>query len=185
MPDDPLDAVLIGGREAVDIVVVDYDDTWPARFEEVRDRVTTALGPVALDVRHIGSTSVPGLAAKPIVDVLLTVPDVVDEPAYLPPLEALGLVLRVREPGHRMLRTPARDVHLHVLAPDDPAVTDYLDLRDWLRRSPEDRALYAATKRALAERSWEDMNEYADAKSPVIAQVLGRARAWRARATPG
>ena len=182
MPDDPLDAVLIGGREAVAIVVVDYDGSWPARFEEVRDRVTTALGPVALDVRHIGSTSVPELAAKPIVDVLLTVPDVADEAAYLPALETLGLVLRVREPGHRMLRTPARDVHLHVLAPDDPAVTDYLDLRDWLRRSPEDRARYAATKRALAERSWTDMNEYAEAKSPVIAEVLGRARAWRARA---
>jgi GrpB-like predicted nucleotidyltransferase (UPF0157 family) len=182
MPDDPLDAVLIGGREAVAIVVVDYDATWPARFAEVRDRVATALGPVALDVRHIGSTSVPGLAAKPVVDVLLTVPDVADEPAYLSALEALGLALRVREPGHRMLRTPARDVHLHVLAPDDPAVTDYLDLRDWLRRSPEDRSLYAAAKRALAERSWADMNEYAEAKSPVIAQVLGRARAWRARA---
>ena len=92
--------------------------------------------PVALDVRHIGSTSVPGLAAKPVVDVLLTVPDVADEPSYLPALEALGLVLRVREPGHGMLRTRPGTSHLHVLAPDDPAVTDYLDLRDWLRRSP-------------------------------------------------
>ena len=99
MPDDPLDAVLIGGRESVAIVVVDYDATWPERFEEVRDRVATALGPVALDVRHIGSTSVPGLAAKPIVDVLLTVPDVEDEPTYLPPLEAVGLVLCVASPG--------------------------------------------------------------------------------------
>ena len=147
MPEDPLDAVLIGGRETVAIVVVDYDATWPERFEEVRDRVATALGPVALDVRahrqHLGA----GLAAKPIVDVLLIVPDVADEPAYLPPLEAVGLVLRVREPGHRMLRTPARDAHLHVLAPDDPAVTDYLDLRERLRRSEDDRDLYAATKR--------------------------------------
>ncbi len=85
-------------------------------------------------------------------------------------------MLRVREPGHRMFRSPEKDVHVHVHQPDDPAVTDLLDLRDRLRRSREDRALYAATKRALAGREWPDMDHYADAKSAVIAEILSRAR---------
>ncbi len=131
-------------------------------------------------VEHIGSTSVPGLAAKPIVDMLLTVADVTAEAAYVPALESVGFELRVREPHHRMLRTPARDVHLHVYEPDRAEVRDYLDLRDWLRVDAADRELYAATKRRLAQQSWRDMNDYAEAKSEVIRDVLGRARDWRA-----
>ncbi|MGY1745970.1 GrpB family protein [Blastococcus sp. SYSU D00695] len=177
-----LDRVLIGGREPVDIVVVDHDERWAARFGEVADRIRRALSGRAGGVEHIGSTSVPGLAAKPIVDVLLTVADVEDEAAYLPGLESAGFELRVREPGHRMVRTPAHDVHVHVYEPDRPEVDAYLDLRDWLRVDAPDRALYAATKRALARRRWEDMNDYADAKTDVVLEVLGRARAWRAGA---
>jgi GrpB-like predicted nucleotidyltransferase (UPF0157 family) len=116
------------------------------------------------------------------VDVLLTVADVDDEAAYLPALESAGFPLRVREPGHRMVRTPARDVHVHVhvYEPDRPEVRDYLDLRDWLRVDAQDRELYAATKRRLARQRWADMNDYADAKTDVIAAILARARAWRA-----
>ena len=191
MPDvpdpDPLAAVLIGGREQVPIVVVDPDERWPERYQLVRRRVQAALGAAALRVEHIGSTSVPGLAAKPIIDVLVTVQDVEDEAAFVPPLERAGFVLRVREPGHRMVRTPARDVHVHLYEPDDDEVTAYLDLRDWLRVDADDRALYARTKRRLATRTWTDMNEYADAKTDVITAILGRARAWRASQgrTPG
>lgn len=181
--DEHLDAVLIGGRESASITIVDHDPSWAARFAQVRELVLQALGPVALSVQHIGSTSVPGLAAKPILDVLLTVASVEDEASYVPPLERAGLVLRVREAGHRMLRTPQRDLHLHVYEPDDPAVAAYLDLRDWLRQSAPDRELYAQTKRQLAEREWSDMNHYADAKSDVVREILGRARAWRARGT--
>lgn len=183
--DDYLDSVLIGGRESVSITIVSYDATWPRRFRELRRRVELALAVTALSVEHIGSTSVPGLAAKPIIDMLLTVRSVDDEAAYVDALEQVGFVLRVREPGHRMFRTPERDVHLHVYAPGEQAVVDYLDLRDWLRESESDRALYVATKRDLAEREWSDMNHYADAKSDVIRAVLGRAKAWRsgARAT--
>ncbi len=130
-------------------------------------------------MEHIGSTSVPGLAAKPVIDMLLTVDDVEDESGYVPDLEAAGLVLRVREPHHRMFRTPERDVHLHVYEPDRPEVAAHLDLRDWLRVSPEDRRLYAGTKRRLAQREWTDMNHYADAKSEVVEQILPRAREWR------
>jgi GrpB-like predicted nucleotidyltransferase (UPF0157 family) len=172
-----LDSVLIGGREPVTVRVVEYDEAWPVRFEEVRGRIESALGTRAVGVEHIGSTAVPGLAAKPIVDVLLMVAELEDEPAYLPALEEAGFVLRVREPGHRMFRTPARDVHVHVYEPDEPAVLDYRDLREQLRRSPEDRELYAATKRELAQRDWDDMNHYADAKTEVIQAILGRARA--------
>ncbi|MHB1613149.1 MAG: GrpB family protein [Actinomycetes bacterium] len=138
-----------------------------------------ALGDSALDTERIGSTSVPGLAAKSIVDVVLTVADVDNEAAYVPALTSVGFVLRVREPEHRMLRTPAQDVHLHVYEPDRPEVRDYLDLRAWLRVDTRDRELYAATKRRLARQQWTDMNHYADAKTEVICDVLTRARAWR------
>ena len=177
---DPLDEVLIGGREKVPIVIVDYDEEWPNRYGLVRERVRTALGASALSVEHIGSTSVPGLAAKPIIDVLVTVQDVEDEGAFVQPLEGEGFVLRVRELEHRMFRTPARDVHVHLYEPDHEAVSAYLDLRDWLRVDADDRALYERTKRRLATRAWTDMNEYADAKTDVILAILGRARTWRA-----
>ncbi len=178
--DAHLDSVLIGGREPATITVVDYDSEWPARFAVMAAAVRRALGRRARCVEHIGSTSVPGLPAKPIIDMLLTVDDVADEAAYVPPLESVGFVLRVREPGHRMLRTPQKDVHLHVYEPDRREVRDYLDLRDWLRVHNEDRSLYAATKRRLAQQPWSDMNYYADAKTDVVLQILARARAWRA-----
>ena len=182
-----LDAVLIGGHEPVTIHLSDYDPAWPWRFADVEARIRTALGEVALTVEHIGSTSVPGLAAKPIIDVLLVVADLEDESSYVTRLEDALFVLRVREAGHRMFRTAERDVHVHVYAADAHEIRDYLDLRDWLRADDSDRALYEGVKRDLARRPWSDMNHYADAKSGVIEQLLGRARAWRAapgRAVP-
>lgn len=180
----PLDGVLIGGRERVPIVVVDYDPQWPQRYSLVQARLLAALGRSARRVEHIGSTSVPGLAAKPIIDVLVTIQDVEDEAAFVPLLERAGFVLRVREPEHRMFRTPARDVHIHVYEPNHPAISAYLDLRDWLRVDADDRALYERTKRQLATRTWEDMNDYADAKTEVILAILGRARERRAAEEP-
>ncbi len=93
----------------------------------------------------------PGLVAKPIIDMLLTVVEVSDEAAYVPALESVGFVLRVREPEHQMLRTAARDVHLHINEPDRPEVRDYLDLRGRLRVDVDDRELCAAEKRRLAQ----------------------------------
>ena len=177
-----LDSVLIGGREPFAPVIADYDPAWPVRFAELAARIGAALGDHALAVEHIGSTSVPQLAAKPIVDVLVVVADVEDESSYVRALEGAGLVLRVREARHRMFRTPERDVHVHVYSSGDQAIADYLDLRDWLRVDGPDRALYAGVKRDLAQRRWTDMNHYADAKTDVIQQVLGRAREWRKRA---
>jgi GrpB-like predicted nucleotidyltransferase (UPF0157 family) len=134
-------------------------------------------------VEHIGSTSVPGLAAKPIVDVLLVVEDSGDEASYLPALEGAGYVLRVREPGfeeHRMLRAPAKDVHLHVYSVGSPEIGRYLLLRERLREDEEDRELYARTKRELARRDWPSMQQYAEAKTEVIEGIISRAAAARA-----
>ena len=174
-----LDAVLIGGREPANIVVSDYDVAWPARFQALADRVKGALGDQVRRLEHIGSTSVPGLAAKPIIDMLLIVDDVEDEAAFVPPLVAAGFELRVREPDHRMFRTPQRDMHLHVYAPGRAEERDYLDLRDWLRVSTEDRTRYETVKRHLAQQHWDDMNDYADAKTDVVLDILTRARTWR------
>jgi GrpB-like predicted nucleotidyltransferase (UPF0157 family) len=175
-PDEPVEQeFLIGGNEQRAIVLVDYDPSWPVRFQDELAKLRTALGTESTGIEHIGSTAVPGLAAKPIIDVLVTVADIEDEPRYLPALQRAGYVLRVREPGHRMVRTPGLDVHVHIWPYGDPAVTAYLALRNRLRSSITDRDLYAATKRRLARQDWPTMDHYAEAKSDVIRQILSRA----------
>lgn len=170
-----LDQVLVGGREKRKIVIVDYDPAWPARFELERERVARALGDTALRIEHVGSTAVPGLGAKPIVDVLVVVADPDDESVIVPAMEAVGYMLRVREPGHRMFRTPERDVHVHLWREGDPEVARHLRFRDRLRTSAEDRRAYEQLKRGLAEREWGDMNYYADAKGDLIETILAGA----------
>jgi len=157
---------------------VDYDPSWPALFEKHAERLREALGDVALRIEHIGSTSVPGLAAKPIIDVVVVVQDSSDEASYLPALIAAGYELRVREPGfheHRMLRTPARDTHVHLYSRDCPEVGRCLLFRDRLRSDAADRELYALTKRELSTRDWPSMDAYATAKTGVVEAILGRA----------
>lgn len=170
-----LDTVLIGGREQREVVIADYDPRWPQRFALERERIERALGAVALRIEHIGSTSVPGLAAKPIVDVLVAVDGADAEPAFGPALERAGYELRVREPGHRMYRTPQRDVQVHVWNDDDPEIARYLAFRDRLRESLADRGEYERLKRSLAQREWSDINHYARAKGPLIEAILARA----------
>jgi GrpB-like predicted nucleotidyltransferase (UPF0157 family) len=173
--DAQLDRVLVGGRERRAIVIAEADPGWPHRFEAERERVAEALGDRALRIEHIGSTAVPGLAAKPIVDILVEV-ERLAEAELAPPLERAGYVLRVREDGHLMFRTPALDVHVHVWPSGSPDIPAQLAFRDRLRASPEDRRAYEALKRELATREWSDMNHYAEAKGGLI-------RAIRARAT--
>ena len=127
-----------------------------------------------LAIEHVGSTSVPGLAAKPVVDIDVAVADPEDEAAFVPDLEAAGYVLRVRDPGHRMLRTPEQDVHVHVWPPGDENMARDLRFRDRLRASPEDRAAYEARKRELAGRDWAARQDYADAKGPLIREIAAR-----------
>jgi GrpB-like predicted nucleotidyltransferase (UPF0157 family) len=169
-----LDEILIGGREKRQIVIVEHDPSWAARFELERGRLLRVLGATALRIEHIGSTAVPGLAAKPIVDILVTVDDPDDESVTVPALQSIGYELRVGEPGHRMFRTPGRDVHVHVWRDSDPEVARYLKFRDRLRQSPEDRRAYERLKRELAAREWADANEYADAKGDLIEAILVR-----------
>ena len=171
---------MVGGVEKRELFLVAHDPVWSDLYAGHERRVRSAVGDVAVAVEHIGSTSVPGLAAKPIIDILVTVPDITAEEDYLEPLLAAGYVLRVREPGHRLVRTPERDVHIHILEPDDPAADDYLLLRDQLRNDDDDRELYESTKRDLVAREWSDMNAYADAKTSVIEAIKTRARARRA-----
>jgi GrpB-like predicted nucleotidyltransferase (UPF0157 family) len=166
---------VIGGREHRAIVLVPHDPAWADRFAAEEARIRAALGERAVRVDHVGSTSVPGLVAKPIVDVDVSVADVEDEPAYLPALLAAGYELRVREPGHRLVRTPARDVHVHVCSAGSAWERDHLAFRDRLRASPADRDAYAALKQRLAQQDWPAMDDYADAKGPLIREILARA----------
>lgn len=168
---------LVGGVESLELQLHDYDESWGSSYVEHRRRICDALATVDIEIEHVGSTSVRGLAAKPIIDIVVTVTDITAEEDYLDALLAAGYELRVREPGHRLVRTPARDVHVHLYERGDAAVDDYLLLRDHLRSHAADRALYESTKRALLSRRWDDSNDYADAKSDVIRAVKERARA--------
>lgn len=169
---------LIGGPEHAAIVLNDYDPRWADRFEVERSRIASALAEHALRIEHVGSTSVPDLAAKPIIDILLVVQDAGDEAAYVVALERTGYVLRVREPEfyeHRMFRTPTKDVHVHVFGDGCVEIERMLAFRDRLRAHPADRIVYEDTKRRLAAREWPTVQDYADAKSEVIEGILLRA----------
>ncbi|WP_395746202.1 GrpB family protein [Prosthecobacter sp.] len=170
--------VLIGGIEKRQIVIADYDPRWPAQFERQASLISQALGAKALVVEHVGSTSVPGLAAKPIIDIDVLVADSANEASYLEALLTAGYVLRVREPDwhqHRMLRTPQLDVHLHIFSTGCMEFTRHIAFRDWLRTHADDRLLYESTKRRLAAAQWPDMNAYASAKTEVVEAILTRA----------
>jgi len=170
---------LVGGIEPLELELHDYDERWVGLYLDHRRRILDALAAANVGVEHIGSTSVPGLAAKPIIDIVVTVEDITAEEDYLAALVAAGYKLRTREPGHRLVRTPARDVHVHIYEQGAPAVAEYLLLRDWLRSNAHDRALYESTKRSLLQSRWHDMNAYANAKTDVILAIKARARAAR------
>lgn len=155
------------------------DPAWARQYAEVEARITGALGRTAVVVEHVGSTSVPGLDAKPFLDVLLLVPDPADEAAYVPRLEEAGFLLHVREPGwhqHRFLRAHDPEVQVHVFAVGSEEAERMLAFRDHLRTDEADRALYLEAKRTLATRTWTRVQDYADAKSDVVEAILSRAR---------
>jgi GrpB-like predicted nucleotidyltransferase (UPF0157 family) len=192
--DEDLQRITVGERRPHNarITLVDYDEEWPDLFDEQARCVRAALGERALRVDHVGSTSVPGLCAKPVIDMLLVVPDSADETAYVPPLEASGYVLWIREPEwfeHRLfVRRDAR-IGLHVFSSGSPEVERMLRFRDRLRSNDADRDEYARVKRELARREWRHVQHYADAKSAVIEEILSRADAppdaGRPRQGPG
>jgi GrpB-like predicted nucleotidyltransferase (UPF0157 family) len=166
------------------VTLVDYDPVWPALFEGEAARIRAALGDRVRLLEHAGSTSVPGLSAKPIIDIVLGVADSADESAYVPPMEATGYVLRIREPEwheHRLFRGTNPSANIHVFTEGIAEIDRMLAFRDWLRTHDDERRLYEKTKRELAAREWKYVQHYADAKSEVVEGIIARALAGRAR----
>src|SRR6266571_8622085 len=182
MTEEQLQRVTVGELKPHDapITLVEYDHAWPENFAREANRIKAALGKRALMVEHIGSTAVPGLVAKPIIDILLVVADSADELSYVPALEAAGYVLRIREPDwhqHRFFKGPDTNINLHVFTQGSEEIRSVLLLRDWLRKDQTDRELYAETKRKLASQQWKYVQHYADAKSKVVETIILHARA--------
>ena len=162
------------------VTLVDYDPAWPAMFQREADRICASLGDRAIRIEHMGSTAVPGLIAKPCIDILLVVEDAGDDDAYVPDLEAAGYVLRISEDGdgdpHRVFKGSEINLNLHAWSAGSPEVDRHLDFRDWLRAHPEDRDAYANAKRELAQRHWTYMHDYADAKDQIVQEITTRMR---------
>ncbi len=173
-------AVTIGAPVRLDGVVElkAYDPQWPVQYAIEAERVQAILGSRALRVEHVGSTSVPGLTAKPIIDMLLVVADSSAEADYVPPMQGAGYTLRIREPDwyeHRLFKGPLANINLHVFSAGCREIPRMIDFRDHLRADVEDRELYQRTKQELAARHWHYVQEYADAKTEVIEAIVARA----------
>jgi GrpB-like predicted nucleotidyltransferase (UPF0157 family) len=186
MDEDRLRAITIGELKPLDgrIALAEYDPAWPRQFEREAARIRGALAERALAIEHCGSTSVPGLAAKPLLDILLVVANSGEEASYVPSLEAAGYLLRIRERDwyeHRLLKGPDVDVNVHVFSVGCPEIARMLCFRDWLRRDAADRRRYEQVKRELAALDWKYVQNYADAKNDVVEEILTRALAARGR----
>jgi GrpB-like predicted nucleotidyltransferase (UPF0157 family) len=163
------------------VVLAEPDPAWADWYERAEVRIRAALGDRVVQIEHAGSTSVPGLAAKPVIDIVLVVADSADESKYVPALESAGFQLRHREPSwyeHRFL-VDAPNVQIHVFSVGSPEVERMLLFRDRLRNCPEDRQLYEHTKRELAAGRWDYVQDYADAKSSVVEEIIARASVGR------
>jgi GrpB-like predicted nucleotidyltransferase (UPF0157 family) len=170
---------------AVKVVVEDYNPVWPVWYSTESAAICAALGSAVRRIEHTGSTSVPGLAAKPVIDIVLVVAATSDEAGYVPALDAIGYTLRAREPAwyeHRCLvrrvdNGAPYDVNLHVFPAElaAPEIERMLAFRDWLRSNDEDRARYERIKRELAQRDWKYVQHYANAKSEIVEEILTRA----------
>lgn len=188
-PDDPRAAGTDPGYSAAGYVIAQVrldgpvrlaapDPTWPVTAEALVRDIRRVLGDTTLVLEHVGSTSVPSLAAKPVIDLVLTVPDPADEASYVPALEDLGYVLHIREPDwhqHRLLKYVDPAVNLHVFGAAASEVNRMIAFRDHLRVHDGDRALYESTKRDLAGHRWAVTQDYADAKTDVVGDIMGRA----------
>jgi GrpB-like predicted nucleotidyltransferase (UPF0157 family) len=160
------------------VELADYDPAWPGLFAREAVRIRAALGDRVLLLEHTGSTSVPGLAAKPRIDMVLAVADSADEASYVPGLEQAGYRMCIREPGwleHRVFKGPDTDVNLHVFTAGTAEIDRILLFRDWLRAHDADRLAYEQVKRDLAKQNWQYIQHYADAKAGIIGEIMDRA----------
>ncbi|WP_026119015.1 GrpB family protein [Nocardiopsis ganjiahuensis] len=174
---DPQSRNLVNGR----VLISEPDPKWPYLFRQEDARIRGALGDRVLALEHVGSTAVPGLAAKPCVDLLLVVADSADEPAYLPALEAAGYTLVISEPDwfeHRVLKGPNINLNLHVFTEGCSEIDRMRLFRDYLTANTEARERYTAVKRELSERTWERIQDYADAKTGIVTALLAEAEVW-------
>jgi GrpB-like predicted nucleotidyltransferase (UPF0157 family) len=177
-----LDKAWIDGAPRHDrpINLAPYNPEWPALYEREAARIRSTLGDRVVRLEHVGSTSVPGLSAKPQIDILLVVPDSGDEDAYVPDLHARGYRLTIREPEwheHRMFKGPDTNINLHTFSPGSPEIGRMLAFRDRLRTHPDELAAYESKKRELAGRTWAFVQDYADAKGEVVEGIIARAHA--------
>jgi GrpB-like predicted nucleotidyltransferase (UPF0157 family) len=173
------------GPHNAPIALSEYDPAWPSMFAREAERIRGALGDRVLVLEHAGSTSVPGLAAKPRIDVILAVPDSAAEDSYVPALERAGYYLAIREPEwfeHRVLKRDDLEVNVHVFTVGASEIDRMLQFRDRLRAHPEDRVAYEQVKRDLAQRTWPRVQDYADAKTEIVRQIVDRASAEREQA---
>ena len=180
MNEEELHKVTIGQPHQLNgpVTLAEYDPTWPGLFAREAGRIRAALGHCALCIEHVGSTAVAKLAAKPIIDILLVVDDSADESTYVPPLELVGYVLQIREPDwyeHRMFKGTDAATQIHCFSVGCPEVQRMIGFRDWLRSHESDRLLYERAKRDLARKTWRYVQEYADAKTAVVEDILSRA----------
>ncbi|MBA2721058.1 MAG: GrpB family protein [Chloroflexi bacterium] len=182
MTADQIQAMSVGVVEPLTgpITFVEADPAWPQLFGREEARIRATLGDRVLTLEHTGSTSVPGLAAKPVIDITMTVVDVTAEPAFVPDLEAAGyrLAIRENEPewyDHRVFKGPDTNVNLHVFSDGCVELERMVGFRDWLRTHDDDRALYEATKRELLRQDWRFVQNYADAKTAVVEAIMARA----------
>ena len=162
------------------VILLPYDSKWAEMYESEAAIIREALGEKALVLEHVGSTSVPGLIAKPCIDITLGVAESAHEEAYAPELDAAGFVLRRREPDwheHLVFKSERINVNLHVWTIGSIELGRHIAFRDWLRSHPEDRDDYADAKREIASGNFEHMNQYADAKDEIVRRILGKIEA--------
>lgn len=157
----------------------EHDGTWAAQFHEIRSCLQRELGDIASLIEHVGSTAIPGLCAKPLIDILLVVLDSSDEVAYTGHLEACGFTFHLREPDwheHRLFKLRSPEVNLHVFSAGDSEIGRMLLFRDFLRSDAGAREAYERKKRELASGDWSRVQDYADAKSDIVEELLVMAR---------
>jgi GrpB-like predicted nucleotidyltransferase (UPF0157 family) len=160
------------------ITLVEHDPNWFKLFVREAERIRRVLGAKALQIEHVGSTAIPGIMAKPIIDICLAVENSANEQTYVPDLEKAGYKLTIREPDwheHRLLKGPDTNINLHVFSKGSMEIERMLLFRDWLRTNSEDRMFYARTKKELAQQKWKYVQNYADAKSKVVEEIITRA----------
>lgn len=164
------------------IIIVDYNVNWSIQYEQEKTQILNVLGDTVVDIQHIGSTSVPGLAAKPVIDILLGLAQIPPQPTQISSLEVLGY-LYCGEFGipqrHYFRRGMPRTHQIHAVLVESEFWKTHILFRDFLRTHSEAAQQYEAEKRKLAQKFRNHRDRYTDSKAPLIEQLLIQAKAWQ------